>query len=73
MNVPTIGISYDPKIDGFLDMIDMHPVCTYDEMNANKIVEEIGKRMNEKCNYDEKIKIFKEAGTKTLEKIVSEL
>ena len=39
MNVPTIGISYDPKIDGFLEMINMTPVCTYDEIAVDKILD----------------------------------
>ena len=59
MNVPTIGISYDPKIDGFLEMINMTPVCSYDEIAVD--------------NYSEKIEYFKRIGIETLDKILEEL
>ena len=36
MNVPTIGISYEPKIDGFLEMMNMTSVCTYDKISVEK-------------------------------------
>lgn len=74
MNVPTIGISYDPKIDGFLDMIDLNPVCTYEKIEVNKIVEEVGRMLKlENVDYSEKIKDFKEAGLQTLNKIIIEM
>lgn len=74
MNVPTIGISYDPKIDGFLDMIDLNPICTYETIEINKIVDEVGRMLNlGKVNYDDKIKGFKEAGIGTLNKIMEEM
>ena len=74
MNVPTIGISYDPKIDGFLDMIDLNPVCTYEKIVVDKIVEEVGKMLElENVDYSEKIKSFKEAGIETLNKIILEI
>ena len=73
-NVPTIGISYDPKIDGFLDMIDSNAVCTYDEIDSKKIADEVGNLLQiEKCDYSEKIKEFKEAGEATLERIIEAL
>ena len=72
MNVPTIGISYDPKIDGFLDMIDLTPICTYEEMDSKKIADEVGRMLQDKeINYSEKIAEFKNAGEETLEKIIS--
>ena len=74
MNVPTIGISYDPKIDGFLDMIDLMPVCTYETILVDKIVDEVGKMFAiGKVDYSEKIKKFKEAGTETLNRIMEEI
>ena len=74
MNVPTIGISYDPKIDGFLDMIDLTPVCTYETIDVDKIVNEVGKKLESgKVNYDDKIKRFKEAGIEALNKIIEEM
>lgn len=38
MRVPLLGISYDPKVDGFLDMLGMSPVCTYDELSKEQIM-----------------------------------
>lgn len=74
MNVPTIGISYDPKIDGFLDTIDMKPICTYDNMDNDKIIKEVKRLLeDEKINYKEKIDYFKRIGIETLDKILNEL
>lgn len=73
-NVPTIGISYDPKIDGFLDMINSNAVCTYEEFDSKKVADEVGRLLKEgKCDYSEKINEFKKAGEETLEKIINEL
>ena len=38
MGVPLLGISYDPKIDGFLDMLGMSPVCSYEERSKEQIM-----------------------------------
>jgi polysaccharide pyruvyl transferase CsaB len=38
MGVPLLGVSYDPKIDGFLDMLGMSPVCTYSELSKEQIM-----------------------------------
>ena len=38
MGVPLLGVSYDPKIDGFLDMLGMSPVCTYAELSKEQIM-----------------------------------
>ncbi len=74
MNVPTIGISYDPKIDGFLEMINMTPVCTYDEIAVDKILDYVENLMeNNNVDYSEKIEYFKRIGTETLDKIIKEL
>lgn len=71
MNVPTIGISYDPKIDGFLDMINLHPICTYESISSEQIVEEVGKALAlEKVNYEDKVAGFKEAGTQMLNRMM---
>ena len=37
MDVPIIGISYDPKIDRFLDSIDEKPVASLNDITAQKI------------------------------------
>lgn len=74
MNVPTIGISYEPKIDGFLEMMNMTPVCTYDDISVEKVVEQVDKYMNgEQVDYSEKTKEFAQMGEETLEKIIAEL
>ncbi len=73
-NVPTIGISYDPKIDGFLDMIHLNPVCTYEEMDAKKIADEVGNKLvNRDVNYVEAIEEFRKKGEEALEKIINEI
>ena len=74
MNVPTIGISYDPKIDGFLELINMTPVCSYDEIAVDKILNYVENLMEkEKVDYSEKIEYFRRIGTETLDKILSEI
>lgn len=73
-NVPTIGISYDPKIDGFLDMIHLNPICTYENMDAKTIADEVGKRLVDKdVDYVEKIQEFRQKGEEALERIIGEL
>lgn len=74
MNVPTVGISYDPKIDGFLEMINMTPVCTYEDIAVDKILNHVQNFIDgEKVDYTEKIKEFKEIGTETLDRIIAEI
>lgn len=74
MNVPTIGISYDPKIDGFLELINMTPVCTYDEIAVDKILNYVENFMEkDKVDYLERIEYFKRIGTETLDKILKEI
>ncbi len=73
-NVPTIGISYDPKIDGFLDMIHLNPVCTYEEMDAKKIADEVGERLvNRSVDYVSTIEEFRKKGEEALERIIAEI
>ncbi len=74
MNVPTVGISYDPKIDGFLDMIDLTPICTYETIEPEKIVNEVGRMLTlPKVDYVDKMEAFKKAGEDTLNKIIEEI
>lgn len=74
MNVPTIGISYDPKIDGFLEMINMTPVCTYEDISVEKLLEHVQNFMEgERVDYTEKIAEFKRIGEQTLDKIIKEI
>lgn len=73
-NIPTIGISYDPKVDGFLGMINMTPVCTYEDISTEKILEYVDKFIaSENTNYTEKIKEFRSIGQDTLDKIIQEM
>lgn len=74
MNVPTVGISYDPKIDGFLELINMTPVCTYDEIAVDKIMQYVQNFIEgEKVDYSEKIEYFRRIGTETLDRILKEV
>ena len=74
MNVPTIGISYEPKIDGFLEMMNMTSVCTYDKISVEKIVDQVDVYMkNGKVNYSEKTARFEKMGQEALDKIIKEL
>lgn len=50
MDVPTIGISYDPKIDRFLDSIDEKPIGSLDDVTAEKIFDEVLKKLNANKN-----------------------
>ena len=74
MDVPTVGISYEPKIDGFLEMINMTPVCTYDNISVEKILEKVDSFMqNDKVNYKDKTTEFSKMGKEVLDKIIEEL
>lgn len=39
--IPFIGISYDPKIENFMDMIDMQPVCAMHNFDAQKLIDAV--------------------------------
>jgi len=41
MQVPMVGISYDPKIDRFLEMIGESPVGTLQDLTAGALVEKV--------------------------------
>lgn len=41
MGVPMVGISYDPKIEGFLDTMGLKPACSYQDLQWEKIEESI--------------------------------
>lgn len=48
MGVPMIGISYDPKIDGFLNSLGVKPICKYEDLSWEKIKEAM---LNIRSNY----------------------
>lgn len=74
-NVPAIGISYDPKIDGFLGMINMAPVCTYENISKEKILEEVENLLYSRktVNYSEKTEYFRNRGIDTLNELIDEI
>ncbi len=39
--VPFIGISYDPKIENFMDMIEMQPVCSMNNFDPDKLIQAV--------------------------------
>ena len=46
MNVPMLGISYDPKIDRFLDSIGETPIGQLESVSAEEIVERALEKLN---------------------------
>ncbi len=74
MNVPTVGISYEPKIDGFLGMMNMTSVCTYENISVEKVLEQVDEYMkNGNVDYSEKTTEFAKMGQEALDKIIAEL
>lgn len=57
MGVPVIGITYDPKIDGFLNTMGLKPICRYDNIQREQIIKEIQRIIN---NRDEIVKAIAE-------------
>ena len=52
MDVPIVGISYDPKIDRFLDSIDEKPVATLNDITAQIIFDETLKKLRVNKKFD---------------------
>lgn len=76
MGIPLLGISYDPKIDGFLDMLGMSSVCTYDEINSDTIFNAIDWIMKNGFpieELDESVEKFSATAEKTLMEIKEEI
>ncbi len=44
--VPVAGISYDPKVDGFLKEFNLEPVCKYTDINVDEVIKNIDKELN---------------------------
>ena len=51
MGVPMLGISYDPKIERFLDSIDEKPLGTLENVTAEKIFDETKKKLSIDKNF----------------------
>ena len=47
MNVPVLGISYDPKIEGFLEGIDSVPVSNISNVTKEKLLEKVEEVIND--------------------------
>jgi len=50
MRVPVLGISYDPKIERFLDSIGEKPLGTLSEVTAEKIFDSVTTKLSDKKN-----------------------
>ena len=60
MEVPMIGISYDPKIDRFLKTLDIFPVGSLQSITVDSLLEEIKSSLNAKQKIvDENNKLMK--------------
>lgn len=55
MSVPMLGISYDPKIDRFLDSIGEKPIGNLDDITAEKIFSETIKKLDANNFHDESL------------------
>ena len=51
MGVPMLGISYDPKIERFLDSIGEQPLGTLSDVTAEKIFAGVKKKLSEEKNF----------------------
>ena len=55
MGVPMLGISYDPKIDRFLDSIGEKPIGNLSDVTAEKIFDAVTKKLDVKNFHDESL------------------
>ena len=55
MGVPMLGISYDPKIDRFLDSIGEKPIGNLSDVTAEKIFDAVTKKLDAKNFHDESL------------------
>lgn len=54
MGVPMLGISYDPKIDRFLDSIGEKPVGSLESVTAEELMQEIRRKWNDRQTFRQK-------------------
>lgn len=59
--IPFIGISYDPKIENFMEMIDMKPVCAMSNFDADVILEEVNRIYEDYEGQKHKIVLAKQS------------
>ncbi len=55
-NVPMIGISYDPKIDYFMDTLNKESLCDIDNLSSRILIEGIYEILNNNESYKECLK-----------------
>ncbi len=75
MGVPLLGISYDPKVDGFLDMLGMSPVCEYKEISKELVMPAISWTLKNKYPVEEmlnKVESFKKTAEQAIDGILLE-
>ena len=53
MGVPMIGISYDPKVDRFLESVGEQPVGTLEDVDFEKLMEQIRAKWNDKAGFSQ--------------------
>lgn len=77
MGVPMIGISYDPKIDGFLKTMGYESACTYKELLWKPIKASIANinrdRVSTKDTIESRVRQSEELAVKTLQDLLEEL
>lgn len=56
MKKPVVGISYDPKIINFLDMIGQAPIGTLDSLDETLLVERVKQLLLDKSVYEQSFK-----------------
>ena len=76
MNTPMIAISYDPKINNFMENLDETVFSSVEDLEKEKLLEEIKNKINNEEKYKlqlyNKVECLKEKLHKN-EKIISEL
>lgn len=68
MNVPMIAISYDPKVDYFMESINEPVFCNIGELESNSLMEEIREKLNNKDKYKNRLEVEVDKSKKKLVK-----
>ena len=51
MNIPIIAISYDPKINNFMEFIDESVFCTVEDLDSESLLAEIREKILKEEEY----------------------
>ena len=51
MNTPLIGISYDPKIEGFMETLNQSVFCHIDDLELESLFQEVKEKINNEDQY----------------------